>query len=417
MKMTTSPRGSKTIIIAFPNEEFYQTCMTDPSEFRDHLHTTYTEHPELFPQGFANGYTLHGFVHSKKQELLTRRIKVTETQRAYQIHPSFLMPYMIARTDEVEKGLYLRRWGVPFEALSHVFGHDPMFWYRAYTALGRNSIVGTTIKDPANLPPDILVDEKHTRLQGEKAYVTTTVAKECILGADIAEQADTVSLTQGYQTFKDECQSVDKTYSPQTINTDGWEATKKALKALFPQAVLILCFLHAYLKIEAHTKRAKEQLHTIGQKVWHVYRAETVAQFSQRIRRLREWSEAHLTGVVKEKVLDLCAKGSQFKGTFQYPTAYRTSNALDRLMNYQDRVLYAMQYLHGSKLSARLNVRAMALLWNFHPYGARTQAKYEGQGNTPFERLNGFRYHDNWLHNLMIASSLQGRSLKPQNPL
>jgi len=415
--MTTSPRGSKTIIIAFPNEEFYQTCMTDPSEFRDHLHTTYTEHPELFPQGFANGYTLHGFVHSKKQELLTRRIKVTETQRAYQIHPSFLMPYMIARTDEVEKGLYLRRWGVPFEALSHVFGHDPMFWYRAYTALGRNSIVGTTIKDPANLPPDILVDEKHTRLQGEKAYVTTTVAKECILGADIAEQADTVSLTQGYQTFKDECQSVDKTYSPQTINTDGWEATKKALKALFPQAVLILCFLHAYLKIEAHTKRAKEQLHTIGQKVWHVYRAETVAQFSQRIRRLREWSEAHLTGVVKEKVLDLCAKGSQFKGTFQYPTAYRTSNALDRLMNYQDRVLYAMQYLHGSKLSARLNVRAMALLWNFHPYGARTQAKYEGQGNTPFERLNGFRYHDNWLHNLMIASSLQGRSLKPQNPL
>jgi hypothetical protein len=31
---------------------------------------------------------------------------------------------------------------------------------------------------------------------------------------------------------------------------------------------------------------------------------------------------------------------------------------LDRLMNYQDRILYAMQYLHGNKESARLYVRA-----------------------------------------------------------
>jgi hypothetical protein len=41
-----------------------------------------------------------------------------------------MMPYMIARTDEVEKALYLRRWGVPFEALVYVFGRDSMFWYR-----------------------------------------------------------------------------------------------------------------------------------------------------------------------------------------------------------------------------------------------------------------------------------------------
>jgi hypothetical protein len=28
---------------------------------------------------------------------------------------------------------------------------------------------------------------------------------------------------------------------------------------------------------------------------------------------------------------------------------------------------------------------------------------------SPFEDLNGFRYHDNWLRNLLIASSLNGR--------
>ena len=116
-------------------------------------------------------------------------------------------------------------------------------------------------------------------------------------------------------------------------------------------------------------------------------------------------------------MLALCYKAPLFKLAFDFPSAYRTSNALDRLMNYQDRLLYAMQYLHGTKESARLYVRAMALFWNFHPYGSQTQAKYGGQRNSPFEGLNGFRYHDNWLHNLLIASSLQGQSFQTQNPL
>ena len=31
---------------------------------------------------------------------------------------------MVGRTDEVEKGLYLRRYGVPFDAIAYVFGRD-----------------------------------------------------------------------------------------------------------------------------------------------------------------------------------------------------------------------------------------------------------------------------------------------------
>jgi hypothetical protein len=50
------------------------------------------------------------------------------------------------------------------------------------------------------------------------------------------------------------------------------------------------------------------------------------------------------------------------KLTFDYPQAYRTSNAVDQLMNLQDRMLYAMQYFHGSQASAQQALRAMALL-------------------------------------------------------
>jgi hypothetical protein len=52
----------------------------------------------------------------------------------------------------------------------------------------------------------------------------------------------------------------------------------------------------------------------------------------------------------------------------------------------------------------------MALIWNFHPYGARTRS-IDSSRHSPFVDLNGWSYHENWLHNLLIASSMNGRRL------
>ena len=78
-------------------------------------------------------------------------------------------------------------------------------------------------------------------------------------------------------------------------------------------------------------------------------------------------------------------------------------------MDYMDRVLYGMRYLHGERETARLAVRTMAVQWNFHPYSARAQR--DGAKRSPFEALNGFQYHANWLHNLLSAASMGGRRL------
>lgn len=99
--------------------------------------------------------------------------------------------------------------------------------------------------------------------------------------------------------------------------------------------------------------------------------------------------------------------GRFFAIAYHFVKPYRTSNGVDRLMNHQDRLLYAMRYFHGKQESARLAVRAMAMLWNFHPYGARLRRK-DGKRISPFADLNGFVYHGNWLHNFLIASSLAG---------
>ncbi len=50
------------------------------------------------------------------------------------------------------------------------------------------------------------------------------------------------------------------------------------------------------------------------------------------------------------------------------------------------------------------------------PDGMRLREEEAGR-ISPFHDLNGFVYHQNWLHNLLIASSIGGLRLWPQNPL
>ena len=76
------------------------------------------QHPAWFPKALDQGSTFHDAYLSVKQDLLVRRITVKATGAVFTLRPSFVMPSMIARTAEVEKALYLRQWGVPFDALA-----------------------------------------------------------------------------------------------------------------------------------------------------------------------------------------------------------------------------------------------------------------------------------------------------------
>ncbi len=161
-----APRKARSLCLPFESEAAYARCLADRASYRSYLMEQYQRHPELFPSEWAAGFHLHGGVHSKKQGLYQRRVKLKSDGTVYQIRPSFIMPYMIGRTDAVEKSLFLRRWGVPFEAIAYVFGRDPMYWYRAYVSLGRPSVVGITIKAPDAWPAHLIADEKHTRCRG-----------------------------------------------------------------------------------------------------------------------------------------------------------------------------------------------------------------------------------------------------------
>ena len=150
----------------------------------------------------------------------------------------------------------MRQFGVPYWALTHVFGRDPMSWYRLDCALGRASIVGTTFRK-VELPQHLLADEHHQTRDGQKTSITTTVAEGCCLGAEPAPTAGTDDLKAASGVFRDEAHDVAPKYAPRTVNTDGWPWTQAAWKALFPHGVVLLCFLHAYLKIRDRAKHRR----------------------------------------------------------------------------------------------------------------------------------------------------------------
>jgi len=329
---------------------------------------------------------------------MQRRIEILSDSEVYQVRPSFMMPYHIAKTDEIAKGLDLYHGGASFETIARNLGKSPMFWYNAYCSIGRNSIVATTIKNPEKLPAHLAADEKHTKCCGEKVYIATTVANGCILGAAVSESAGDEGLFSAYSEFMEEAWQLDPDYYPESVNTDGWKSTKSVWKKLFEHTVLVLCFLHCALKIQKLTRKVVQQRELMD-KVWDCYKAVSFTILSQRFRRLKEWAtKENLPERVITAISEFSQKKYQFKPGLVIDKAHRTSNMVDRLMNFQDKALFSAKNLHGPA-SANMFVRAMALIWNFHPYCKKVKR------HSPFEDLNGFVYHQNWLQNMMIATS------------
>ena len=247
------------------------------------------------------------------------------------------MPYLVARTEDIEKALYLRRFCVPFEALAYVFGRDPMFWYRAWISLGRPNLVGATVKSEAAMPEDLVADEKITWVKGQEVAVPTTVAEGCFLGVSVVVKDDSEGLEAGYGEFADEAREVFPQWQPRSVCTDGWAATRQAWPRLFPRITIVLCYLHSVLKIAARcTGELRQEVLT---RVWEAYRAKTKRSFSQRLRRVQEWAIEHLSGAVLEMVMKLYRRRKEFLVAYGCPTAARTSNGVDRLMNHLDRML------------------------------------------------------------------------------
>lgn len=404
-----APRGAKQIVIPMTRPQ-YDAIWHDAELLRASIAECVRRAPDLFPAGFDRGYRLHGFGReSRKLPGLKLRKVVTADGASYWLRPSFVAGYMTGTVDELAYPLLLAAHGVPAWLLAIGFGHGEMYWYRVVERLGRSSLVGATVRDPARLPEHLAADEHHADWAGRKGYLATTVGGGCLLGVALTATADDDHLREAYGVFAAEARDVEPEYAPETVNTDGWAATRNAFVSLFPAIAVILCFLHGFLKVRDRGRKARD----LHRRVWEVYRAATAEEFRRLMGELQRWCITRTCTAPMLAMLEkLWAKTESYAAAYDHPGCHRTSNAVDRPMNRLCRLMYAGRGLHGHQGSSELRLRGWALLQNFRPYAPR--GKSPRAFDSPAHRLNGRRYHEDWLHNLMASTSLMGfRNPKP----
>ncbi len=399
-------KPSHRIVLPVEQTEYTQHVQ-DRRQFRQWVDEMYQHYPELFPDTFAEGYHLHDRRHSSKMPAVPiRRIRLPHTGEVYRIVPSFVLPYMTGYVADVEPALFLRRFGVPFWGLTYVFGRNDMYWQRVVAQLGRYDLVGTTVKEAERLPNHLLADEKFTTLNGERIFVAPTVGDDVILGTATSLSAQTADLTAAYGEFKRKALRLNPDYQPQTVNTDGWKQTRQAWLTLFPATVVLLCFLHAFLRIRDRCKH-QPVFAEVRRLIWQIYHAQTGALYRQRYQHFLAFGRAHLTGKAREAVDKFAKKQDALFTGWQYPDSHRVSTMLDRHMQPLTRCLYMARDFHGHRTTAHLLVRGWTLLHNFQPYCPRARARSGSPYVSPFHKLNDKLYRTCWLENLLVATSCQ----------
>lgn len=408
-------QASAQIILPIPYS-MYEQAMIDTEKARTTVDQYIQMFPELFPAELENGYMFNGWTepsakmpHIRFRRILMKTANENGQRRAFTVGACDILSYRRATVSEVEKALFIKSFGVPDWAITIVFGRNDSFWYRVGESLGRNSIVGTTVKNTEILPEHLLADEKHAKAHGLKWYISTTVAKGCVLGASVSETADKLGLKEAYGVFKEEAQALKPNYDPKTVNTDGWAATGNAWQDLFPSVTLLLCFLHGFIKIRSRCKRLGNEFETIKTYVWDSYHAENTHDFMVRIGELDTWlksKQAELGKWAYDSIEKLCKRADTYALAYEHPLGHRTSNMLDRQMDLMARWLSGGRHYHGNLQSAELRIRGWALMHNFRPYCPRAKVSKNYRSRT--HKLNGYTYRENWLENLLVATSCQG---------
>jgi len=169
---TQEPTARNRTICLPIDEARYEHIIQDAGAFRAWVTEQHVLHPELFPEQLARGFCLKDSRTSGKLGIVIRRIQLPDGT-AWSIRPSFVMPGMTARTEDVRNPLFLRKFAVPYWALAEVFGRNAMYYHRLQSSLGRNSLAGTTVRK-GSLPQDLLGDEHHQTCDGQNLLISTS---------------------------------------------------------------------------------------------------------------------------------------------------------------------------------------------------------------------------------------------------
>lgn len=161
----------------------YSAIWQDTAAVRSHIVSLIADHPEIFPAAISEGYQLHGQLPESKKLPGVRLRQIRIATGVFTLRPSFVFAYMTGTVGDLEKGLLLLSVRTPIRVVTQVCGRNDIFWQRLLERMGRNSLVGTTVRVAEQLPEHLAADEHHLKWRREKGFLTMIAAKGCILAS------------------------------------------------------------------------------------------------------------------------------------------------------------------------------------------------------------------------------------------
>ena len=353
----------------------------------------------------AQGVPWHDGDVSITQARRMRRSTWSTTGAVLPLRPACGMPSMLARPEAGDTARSRRQWGgrvTPWPlavAALPCAGSGPG-WPVAARRCG-----APPCKTRTTGPRDLGADAPRTRGATPPGSVPTPVGGDGVLGGSVVEAAETGPVARGEGACAKDATALAPDSQARAVCTAGWAATRQAGRRRLPTSNVVRCCLHAILQIQKHC--AGPWRHQGLDTAWQVDQAATTRQCAQRLRRVAAWPPWPRSGPVAQRGVQRCRRRTDCTPADEGPPAHRPSPAVARRRDSQDRRLDARRSGHGTTDSARLAVRAMALRWHLHPYGVRLRRDQPSRV-APCHDLNGVQSHPNWLHTLLIASSLGG---------
>ena len=290
------------------------------------------------------------------------------------------------------------------------FGRSEMYWYRVVERLGRNSLVGTTVRDPARVARSIWRRTSITPLGRPRAYIPTTVGGGCILGVVLTAAADDVHLRRPTACSPPRRGTSTPGTPPRRSTLDGWGRRRGTRVQLAVPYRSRWCSVFCTGSSRSATAAARPANCTAGcgdvVPCRHRGGVPTPDGRVSAVVRTQTW-----TASVREMLRSCGTKDGILRGGL-FPSGMPSHE--QRGGPSDEPAVPADVCRPGPARPSRL-VRVTAAGLGVavelppHALGATTPTH-----DSPAHRLNGKRYHEHWLHNLMASTSLMGfRNPKP----
>ena len=412
--MAKPKRENRTITVDFNDEATYHHLCQDGQAFIEFVVAFIMSlgfqlnHKCSCPGGFALTRHSH-YARVRLGGLIIWRLECQSCGVVFTILPHFVLRYRSLNPAVAHQALLATHGGLSLEWSATLFNLSPMSIYRLVCALGRTSLVTVLTRCQLPLPGYLLADEKHSHCLTEKVYLPTLVEGRVIWHVGYAEDKSADAFESAYGQFQQASQTIEPTYQPHGILTDGFASTRQSLHRLFPASRLGNCLRHAANRVGTQLKSVSQTVReSFSQQFYDLFQdrlrpqANPVRSLAQKLRRFGE-KVSHLAGQENgERIRQwITRKKEGWYVLVRHPDLPPTSTLLDQAHNALDRKLFMMKGFHHPDGSQSQFLVGVALLYNFVPY----QRRAKNAGKCGVEVQGGKLPGHDWLLNLQILTS------------